>query len=59
MKMGIIAEDDSDVAVLRELTLSLLKPSRIGFKHFVGHGCGKLRRKCRAWACNLVRQGCH
>lgn len=58
MKMGIIAEDDSDVAVLREITLSLLKPHRIGFRHFVGNGCGKLRRKCGAWALTLVRQGC-
>ena len=58
MKIGIIAEDDSDVAVLRELTSSLLKPHTIGFKRFVGDGCGKLRRKCGAWALNLVRQGC-
>ena len=58
MKIGIIAEDDSDVAVLREITLALLKPRRIGFKQFVGNGSGKLRRKCRAWAVNLVKQGC-
>ncbi len=58
MKMGIIAEDDSDVAVLRELTLSLLRPYKVGFKRFVGDGCGKLRRKCGAWATNLVGQGC-
>lgn len=58
MKFGIIAEDDSDVAVLRELTLSLLKPHSVGFKRFVGDGCGKLRRKCGAWARNLVQQGC-
>jgi hypothetical protein len=58
MKIGIIAEDDSDVAVLRELTLTLLKPHAIGFKRFVGNGCGKLRRKCAAWARNLVQQGC-
>ena len=58
MKMGIIAEDDSDVAVLREITLTLLKPHRIGFPRFVGHGSGKLRRKCGAWARNLVQQGC-
>jgi hypothetical protein len=56
--MGIIAEDDSDVAVLREITLSLLRPKTIGFSRFVGDGCGKLRRKCGAWARNLVRQGC-
>lgn len=58
MKIGIIAEDDSDVAVVREITLSLLRPHTVGFKRFVGNGCGKLRRKCGAWARNLVRQGC-
>lgn len=58
MKIGVIAEDDSDVVVIKELTLSLMKPKRIGFKKFVGRGCGKLRRKCHAWADNLVRQGC-
>ncbi len=58
MKMGIIAEDDSDVAVIREVTLSLLRPKRVGFSKFVGHGCGKLRRKCGPWAQALVRKGC-
>jgi len=58
VKMGVIAEDDSDVAVVREVTLSLLKPHRVGFRRFVGNGCGKLRRKCGAWARTLVRQGC-
>jgi len=58
VKMGIIAEDDSDVAVLREITLAMLKPHAIGFSRFVGDGCGKLRRKCGAWARNLVQQGC-
>lgn len=58
MKIGIIAEDDSDVAVLREITLTLLRPHVVGFKRFVGNGCGKLRRKCAAWARNLVQQGC-
>lgn len=58
MKIGVIAEDDSDVVVIKELTLALMKPRKVGFKRFVGGGCGKLRRKCRAWAENLVRQGC-
>jgi len=58
LKMGIIAEDDSDVGVLREITVALLRPHAIGFKRFVGHGSGKLRRKCGAWARSLVRQGC-
>ena len=58
MKVGIIAEDESDVAVLREVTLALLRPHRIGFRRFVGNGSGKLRRKCGAWATTLVKQGC-
>jgi hypothetical protein len=58
MKIGIIAEDDSDVAVLSAFTLALLRPNTPGFKKFVGRGCGKLRRKAAAWARNLVQQGC-
>lgn len=58
MRMGVIAEDDSDVAVIREVTLSLLKPKPVNFKKFVGGGSGKLRRKCAAWGRNLVQQGC-
>jgi hypothetical protein len=58
VNIGIIAEDNSDVEVMKEITLMILKPYRAGFKRFVGHGCGKLRRKCRAWAENLARQGC-
>jgi hypothetical protein len=58
MKIGIIAEDKSDVAVMKALTLKLLRPQVPGFKRFVGDGCGKLRRKCGAWAKNLVQQGC-
>jgi hypothetical protein len=58
MKMGIIAEDDSDVAVISVITLKLLKPHIVGFKKFVSGGCGKLQRKCSAWARILVQQGC-
>jgi hypothetical protein len=58
MNIGIIAEDESDVAVVKELTMSLLGQYCVGFKHFVGEGCGKLRRKCGAWARVLVRKGC-
>lgn len=58
MRLGIIAEDDSDVAVVAEITWRLLGRRNIGISRFVGHGCGKLRRKCGAWAANLVEQGC-
>jgi hypothetical protein len=59
VKMGIIAEDHSDVAVVSEITRKLIRPRKLGFKSFVGNGCGKLRRKCAAWASNLVYQGCN
>jgi hypothetical protein len=58
VNIGIIAEDDSDVEVMKELTLTTLKPHHVGFKKFVGDGCGKVRRKSKAWAQNLVQQGC-
>jgi hypothetical protein len=58
LNIGIIAEDRSDVMVIKELTLKLVRPHPLGFKSFVGDGCGKVQRKCAAWAANLVLQGC-
>jgi len=58
MSIGIIAEDNSDVDVMKAIALTILRPRNVAFKRFVGDGCGKLRRKCAAWATNLVRQGC-
>ncbi|MBZ5674180.1 MAG: DUF4276 family protein [Acidobacteriia bacterium] len=59
MKIGIIAEDDSDVAVLREISLKLLLPhTNVGFRHCVGRGGGAIRKKCCAYAVNLVDRGC-
>ncbi len=58
MSLGIIAEDNSDIDVMKAITLSILKPQSIGFKKFVGDGCGKLRRKCAVWAENLAQRGC-
>jgi hypothetical protein len=56
--LGIIAEDNSDVEVLKEIALAILRPKKCGVKRFVGNGCGRLRKKCGAWAEILVRQGC-
>lgn len=58
MRIGVIAEEASDIDVLYELTCKLTKENMFSFKKFVGHGCGKLRRKCTAWAENLLRRGC-
>jgi len=58
MKVGVIAEECNDVEVLYNLTCKLINENKFSFKKFVGHGCGKLRRKCSAWAKNLLSRGC-
>lgn len=57
-KIGIIAEDKSDVDVIKEFLAKYLEPSKFSVKHFVGQGCGKLKSKCQAWAINLKKSGC-
>lgn len=58
LKIGVIAEEDNDVDVLYEFTSKLIAKKSFSFKQFVGHGCGKLRRKCGVWANNLHQRGC-
>ena len=58
MKIGVIAEEVNDVDVLYEFTCKLVEENKFSFKKFVGRGCGKLRRKCTAWAEDLKRRGC-
>lgn len=58
MKIGVIAEDNSDVEVLYELTCKLIDRHSFSFGKFLGHGCGKMHRKCTAWAENLLKRGC-
>jgi len=58
MQIGVIAEENNDVEVLHQLTNKLAPGTTFSFKKFVGHGCGKVRRKCAAWARNLVERGC-
>jgi hypothetical protein len=53
IKIGVIAEESNDVEVLYEYTGKLIPANTFSFAQFVGHGCGKLRRKCRAWAGEL------
>ena len=58
MLIGVIAEDRSDIEVLYALTCKLAESSQFSFKPFAGGGCGMLRRKCTAWAENLLSRGC-
>lgn len=57
-KIGVIAEDDSDVQVANELIKKISPRKEFVIRRFVGHGCGKLRSKCLSWAIQLKNQGC-
>lgn len=57
-RIGIIAEDSSDVEVLSELIAKISPNKRFIVRKFVAHGCGKIRGKCRQWALQLNREGC-
>lgn len=56
--VGVIAEDNSDVEVLKELIKKILPNVKFSMKHFVGHGCGKIIGKCYQWAGVLKTKGC-
>ena len=57
-QIGIIAEEINDVEVLAELTSKFIRRNAYSISRFVGHGCGKLRRKLAAWATVLRDRGC-
>jgi len=57
-KIGVIAEDISDVEVVKEILAKYIDRRSFSVKHFVGQGCGKLRNKCGAWIDTLSKQGC-
>lgn len=57
-KIGVIAEDDSDIAVIEEILKKHLNSNEFKIKKFVGNGCGKLRKKCDSWTKNLFDSGC-
>jgi hypothetical protein len=56
--IGLIAEDVSDIDVLRALIRKVTGKTALKTHHFVGHGCGKILGKCNQWAYNLKRRGC-
>ena len=57
-RLGIIAEDDSDVDVVKVLASKVLPRQTLVVRSFVGRGCGKLRSKSRYWASSLREQKC-
>ena len=38
-RIGVIAEDSSDIEVIKELIKKLKSPSSFCVRHFVGNGC--------------------
>ncbi len=58
MRIGLIAEEESDVEILKTLTSRITKGKSIGYDRFLGHGCSKVRTKCASWAHQLLRRGC-
>ena len=59
LKLGVIAEENNDVDVISAITAKIVKENAFSVSKFVGHGCGKVRRKCSAWAKNLKDKGCN
>jgi len=56
-RIGVIAEDISDVDVFREIVVKIAKRD-FAIRKFVGFGCGKIKRECNRWARNLKEQNC-
>lgn len=56
--VGVIAEDDCDVDSVRVLIHRISGNAHISIRKFVGRGCGKIKRKCNAWASQLKDRGC-
>lgn len=57
MRIGIIAEDDSDIEVLKHFASKLTSRS-FSVDKFVGKGCGSLKRKTAGWCKALIQKGC-
>lgn len=55
--IGIIAEDESDVAVLKHFA-SKLTSRRFSVSKFTGKGCGPLKRKTPGWCKAFLEKGC-
>lgn len=57
-KIGVIAEDKSDIAVIEEILCKYINKKSFSIRSFTGQGCGKLKSKCASWADNLIKAGC-
>jgi Domain of unknown function (DUF4276) len=58
IRIGIIAEDNSDIDVLKAIFPKVTPRTNYQIRKFVGYGCGKILSKCNDWARNLSIQKC-
>lgn len=57
VKYGLIAEDASDIEVIKKLAKKICGKN-ISSSHFVGKGCGPIKRKAVAWCRAFATKGC-
>lgn len=58
IKFGLIAEDASDIEVIKKLAKKICGKN-IAASHFVGKGCGPIKRKAVAWCKAFATKGCN
>lgn len=56
-KFGLIAEDASDIEVIRRLAKKV-SGKNISAAHFVGKGCGPIKKKIAGWCKAFATKGC-
>lgn len=57
VKYGLIAEDASDIEVIKKLAKKI-SGKNINSSHFVGKGCGPIKRKAAGWCKAFHTKGC-
>jgi len=58
MKVGIIAEDASDILAIKTLICRIIKKPSISSESHNGKGSGKFISKCKSWADDLKEKKC-
>ncbi len=58
LQLGVIAEDDSDIEVVKILINKYRRPRSIKIVPIAPGGCSRIRAKCHGWAVNLADRGC-
>jgi len=57
-KIGVIAEDRSDVEVVTAILAKYMARNTFSVRPFVGNGSGKVKQKCDSWSRLLFSSGC-